>query len=354
MTDKPETDAPGTDGPSPEAAAVLASLFAGGPANGLPLTAQGVSELLEASRDHVEAHARAELHTIHTEKGTLIPVLFNRDGSVKFIDQSTLDAYETGPTFRTGTAIMKTLDSFIDHVNRFGDSDSAVFVNDDARTPSLTAVLNYHRKDSLSQEEGEDRIRGDYRHGNHRTSFAFPLSEEWQFWLANNGASNAKDMSQFALFIEDRIGDIALVEDGVPEAAERFVETNGGAGSIASYGQLHDLSRGLQVSEGHFAEQKVNHANGEGKLSFTTVIEGTKVNGVDVVVPTMFFIAIPVFHKGAYYRIAARLRYRVAGGKPMFWYDLWRADRSFDHAIAEAAQRVDAEVEAQVFFGQPE
>lgn len=337
--------------------AILAAILGGGDdkPNLVPLTAHGVAELLEATREHVSAHARAETGYIQNpETGTMVPVIRTPTGGIDFISMSKFDAYEDGPTFRKGTASMKTLDSFIDHVNRFGDADSAVFVNDDASNPSLLAVLNYHRKDSLSAEEGEDRIHGEYRHGDHRTSFAFPLSEEWKFWLAHNGPTNAMDMLTFSAFIEDRIGDIALVEDGVPEAAERFVETNGGAGSIASYGQLHDLSRGLQVSEGHFAEQKVNHANGEGKLSFTTVIEGTKVNGVDVVVPTMFFIAIPVFHKGAYYRIAARLRYRVIGGKVTFWYDLWRADRSFDHAIAEAAARVDSEVEAQVFFGSPE
>ena len=230
MTDKPEADAPGTDGPSPEAAAVLAGLFAGGPANGLPLTAQGVSELLEASRDHVEQHARAELHTIHTVNGTPIPVLFKRDGSVEFIPVSTLDAYETGPTFRRGTAMMKTLDSFIDHIARFGDSDSAVFVNDDASNPTLTALLDYNRADQ-ADDEGI-REHGEYRFGKHRTGFAFPLSEEWKFRVAHNGQNNAMDMLTFSNFIEDRIGDIALVEDGVPDGVERFVELNGGAGMI--------------------------------------------------------------------------------------------------------------------------
>lgn len=358
MTDETtNADLPEADGPAFEGVAMSLSDLLGGPAkpNLVPLTAHGVSELLEATRLHVSAHARAETGFIQNpETGTMVPVIRTPTGGVDFIPMSKFDAYEEGPTFRKGAASMKTLDSFIDHVNRFGDADSAVFVNDDASNPSLLAVLNYHRKDSLSQEEGEDRIHGDYRHGDHKTAFAFPLSEEWKFWLAHNGQSNAMDMLTFSNFIEDRIGDIALVEDGVPDGVERFVELNGGAGMIASYGQLHDLAHGLQVSEGHHAEQKVNHQNGAGKVSFTTVVENTKVNGVEIIVPAMFFIAIPVFHKGAYYRIAARLRYRVAGGKVVFWYDLWRADRSFDHAIAEAAMRVDAETEAQVFFGSPE
>lgn len=347
MTDETTQDTPEEGSAGIPLGALLAAAM---PApNGLPLTAQGVSSLLEASRAHVEKHARAEFDTIENREGVEIPVFFKADGSVEYIPLATIDKYAGKPTFRSGAANLTTLDSFIAHVNRFGDGDSAVFVNDDSDNPSLTAVLNYHRADI---DIGEDRAHGEYRSGNHRSLFNFPLSEEWQKWTGLDG--QPMDMSTFATFIEDRIGDIALVEDGVPESAERFVETNGGAGSIASYGQLYELSRGLSVSEGHFAEQAINQSNGSGKLSFTTVIEGTKVNGVDVVVPTMFFIAIPVFHKGAYYRIPARLRYRVAGGKPMFWFDLWRADYSFDHAIAEAAQKVDAETSAQVFFGAPE
>lgn len=356
MTDKPETDTPET-GPEMEALAVSLSDLLGGPRkpNLVPLTAHGVSDLLASTRNHVEAHAKSETGYIQNpETGTHVPLIRHADGRIEFIPMSTFDAYEDGPSFRTGTARMGTLDSFIAHVNRFGDGDSAIFVNDNSASPALTAVLDYHRADSLSSEEGEDRIHGEYRNGKHRTSFAFPLSEEWQFWLSHNGPGNAMDMLTFSNFIEDRIGDIALVEDGIPDGVERFVELNGGAGMIASYGQLHDLAHGLQVSEGHHAEQKVNHQNGAGKISFTTVVENTKVNGVEVVVPSMFFIAIPVFHKGAFYRIAARLRYRVNGGKVVFWYDLWRSDRSFDHAIAEAAMRVDAETEAQVFFGSPE
>lgn len=356
MTDKPEADTPET-GPEMEALAVSLSDLLGGPSkpNLVPLTAHGVSELLEATRDFVGSKMMAETGYIQNpETGTMVPVIRKPDGSVEFVPMSKFDAYEDGPTFRTGSARLTTLDSFIAHVNRFGDSDSAVFVNDRGDQPSLTAILDYHRADSLSSEEGEDRIHGEYRNGQHRSLFNFPLSEEWQFWIAHNGQSNAMDMHSFSNFIEERIGDIALVEDGIPEGVERFVELNGGAGMIASYGQLHDLAHGLQVSEGHHAEQKVNHQNGAGKIAFTTVVENTKVNGVEVVVPSMFFIAIPVFHKGAYYRIAARLRYRVAGGKVVFWYDLFREDRSFDHAIAEVAQRVDAETEAQVFYGSPE
>jgi hypothetical protein len=68
----------------------------------------------------------------------------------------------------------------------------------------------------------------------------------------------------------------------------------------------------------------------------------------------MFFISIPVFAKGEYYRIAARLRYRKTAEGVKFWYDLWRPDLSFDHAFTEAVGKVDAATPATVFFGAPE
>lgn len=70
--------------------------------------------------------------------------------------------------------------------------------------------------------------------------------------------------------------------------------------------------------------------------------------------PSIFLIGIPVFNNGPFYRIAARLRYRKNGGKIVFWYDLWRTDRTFDHAFSEAVERVKVETDLPVFIGKPE
>ncbi|MDE8453326.1 DUF2303 family protein, partial [Klebsiella pneumoniae] len=83
---------------------------------------------------------------------------------------SVFDQYRTNPLRRAGTATMLSLDSLIDHVNRFKDADTVVFADDSRSAPSMTAVLDYHRAGAS----------GDPRFGKHRSLYAFPLSDEWK------------------------------------------------------------------------------------------------------------------------------------------------------------------------------
>jgi hypothetical protein len=229
-----------------------------------------------------------------------------------------------------------------------------VFADDDQREPSLLAVLDYHRTDTLRSEDDEaakgTMIHGEYRHGKHRSQFDFPVSDEWKTW--HSADKRPMDMAEFAIFLENNLLDIAEV-DKVPESAARFVETNGGPKLIADWHALTKLSKGLRIDENSKVSQAINLASGEGELTVSNVHD-TEVGGVKIKVPTMFFIDIPIFREGAFYRIPVRLRYRKASNEVLFWYELWRSDRSFKHAFDEAVDRVRNETPAQVLFGKPE
>lgn len=325
--------------------------------NPQPQTAEGVAALLHASREHVEDHAFSRVGTVIGSDGTAIPTIMRPDGGYEFIPLAKLDEYSDTPAFRRGTATMTSLDSFIAHINRFGDSDSAVFANDSHDSPSLTAVLDYHRKDTLATfaEVGEDdgktdNVHGDYRHGKHRTAFRFPVSDQWKAWHASNGMKMS--MADFAVFLEDNVLDVADV-DATPESAKRFVEMNGGVNAIADWSVLNSLAKTLTIYESAVVAEAVNLSSGEGQLTLKADHD-TEVAGVKAKVPTMFFIAIPIFREGVVYRLPVRLRYRKSGSGVVFWYELWRADRAFDDAFREAVDRVAKDTEAQVFFGSPE
>jgi hypothetical protein len=317
--------------------------------NPQPQTAEGVAALLEATRQHVEDKSYARAAMVLTGDGTAIPAILTPDGSYKLFTPSEMDAYTDAPRFRRGTATLTSLDSFIAHINRFGDSDSAVFACDNHESPSLTAVLDYHRIDTLNGEE-QPRVHGDYRHGKHRSRFAFPVSDQWKAWNAGNG--NRMGMADFAVFLEDNVLDVADVE-AVPESAKRFVEMNGGAAKIADWSILNKLAKSLTIYENAVVTEAVNLSSGEGQLTLKADHD-TEVAGVKATIPTMFFVAIPIFREGVVYRLPVRLRYRKSGAGFVFWYELWRADRAFDDAFREAVAKVDAETEAQVFFGSPE
>lgn len=308
----------------------------------LPFTHSNIGDAIKQAHAAVEQYQKPTFvsipHPIHD--GLSVPAVVTREG-VRPVPKTVFGDYLLNPDRRVGTAAMTRLDSFIEHVKRFMNDDSVVFACDDRTAPALTAVLNYH-------DAGADALA---RFGDHRTTFRFPLSEEWKVWLKGNKVKMS--MADFAEFLEERVNDIDTIEgrDDLNEDIQRFIGATG-LDRIASPSRLIELSRNLQVHESSVIKQVQNLGTGEGVLRFES--EHTDASGQPVDVPGLFIICIPVFAHDGYYRIAARLRYRKTGEGIVFWYDLWRTDLVFDDAFDKACQRVRAETELPLLIGAPE
>lgn len=276
------------------------------------------------------------------EPGTHVEALAQISAQgVKAIPRTIFDEYRLNPRIREGSATLTSIESLIDHVNRFKDADSALFAVDDRANPSITAVLDYHRAGAAAEP----------RFGRHRSLFQFPLSDEWKAWTKSDGETFS--MGEFAAFLEDRIIDVLDLipgEDSLPEDMQRFVNTVGG--SIASPSKLIELSVGLKVNEQSAVKEAINLSSGEAQVQF--IAQHVDDAGQPLRVPGLFLIGIPVFRHGPHYRIAARLRYRKTPVGLVFFYQLWRADRVFDHSFREACERVRVETDLPMLFGKPE
>jgi len=294
--------------------------------------------IIKDARSLVEDYIAPTIETME-EPGTGVkaPVEIGKDG-VAAIPSTIFDDYRAKPARRKGTATLTDLDSLIGHVNRFKDDDTVLFASDNRSSPSITAVLDYHRA-------GAD---ADPRFGQHRARFAFPLSDEWTAWNAGN--KKPLRMIEFAAFLEDRIIDV--LDDGgeLPDDMARFVKAIGG--NIASPTKLMEIAVGLKVNEKSAVGETVNLSSGEGEISF--VSQHTDGAGKPLKVPNLFLIGIPVFKNGPAYRIAVRLRYRKSDGGLSFWYEMWREDRVFDDAFREAVERAKEETGLPVLMGTPE
>lgn len=301
-----------------------------------------IGETIRRAHEAAEKYQKATVTTIEhpLDSDIKVPVILDKDG-FSVVSKASLAEYLDHPERRTGTAAMTRLESFIEHVNRFKNGDSVVFAKDDRNAPGLTAVLDYH----------DAGAAGTPRFGKHRTTFHFPLSDEWKIWNKFNGQK--MDMREFAEFLEERVNDIDTVEsrDDLNEDIQRFIGATG-LDRIASPSRLIELSRNLQIYENSNIKQVQNLASGEGVLRFES--EHTDAAGAPVDVPGLFIICIPVFAHDGYYRIAARLRYRKTGEGIVFWYDLWRTDLVFDHAFDQACARVKVETELPLLVGAPE
>lgn len=294
--------------------------------------------VIAEARELVEDYLKPELRFIK-EPGTGVeaPVILGKDGIGQF-PAALFNDYRAKPTRRVGTATLLDLDSLIAHVNRFKDGDTVLFASDARTSPSILAVLDYHRAGA----------EADPRFGHHRARFAFPLSDEWSAWAAGN--KKPMRMVEFAAFLEDRIIDVLDSGTELPEDMSRFVKAIGG--NIASPSKLMEIAVGLKVHEKSNVGETVNLSSGEGEITF--VSQHTDAKGAPLKVPNLFLIGIPVFKNGPAYRIAVRLRYRKSDGGLSFWYEMWRDDRVFDDAFNEALGRVRDETSLPVLLGSPE
>lgn len=307
-----------------------------------PFAPRDIGLTIERAHEAAEKYQKPTVVSVaHPTDGTFqVPAVLGKDG-LDAVPKYIFDEYRDHPERRTGTAVMTRLESFIEHVLRFKNGESVVFAKDDRTAPGLTAVLDYH-------DAGAD---GTPRFGKHRTTFNFPLSEEWKVWAKFN--SKKMDMVEFAQFLEERINDVDYLEsiDDLNEDIRRFIGATG-LDKIASPSRLVELSKNLQIHEASTVKAVHNPASGEGVIRFES--EHTDAAGQPVDVPGLFIICIPVFAHDGYYRIAARLRYRKGPDGISFWYDLWRPDLVFDDAFDKACERVKSETGLPLLIGAPE
>lgn len=227
---------------------------------------------------------------------------------------------EKAPLRLAGQAKHQELDSFIAHLNRFKDSSSVVWA--DPAGVALMAVLNYH--------EGPVGPRW----CDHRSTYACPLSRQWQLWMGAAGASFNQD--QFADLLEENAADLASPEDGDQ------------SGAVAP-ARLMDVARSLRVHSKSTFERSVNVTTGESSL--VAKVENSETS---TRVPTAFMLGIPVFEAGEGYRLEARLRLRMENGRPLFSFVIPAALAAKTLAFNEVRDRVAKETGLPVYAGTPE
>lgn len=266
-----------------------------------------------------------------------IPVLLDRRPGQGIVDiKGYIEKFRISPERRTGTAQVTTLKSFIDLVNRQKDGDSVIFANTAWPRPSLTGVINYHK----GSEGGFAARQLD-----HRVHYAFPVTEEMQAWIGNN--NRLMDQADFAAFLEDHAAELTSPFDGEKDRFEALFKER-----MAVPTELVSLSRSLEVFVGAKAKQAVRLQTGERVMEF--VEEHSNGKGEKVEIPGVFMIAVPAFLDGEPVRIAARLRYRVAGGGINWFYSLYRWDVELRERVKADLATAATETSLAAYEGAPE
>lgn len=246
-----------------------------------------------------------------------------------------LEEFRLHPERKRGTATVDTLESFIGLVNRHRTADSAVFADMDWKKPSLTAVIDYH----------EAEAGGCAAFGQHRVHYPFPLSEEWQAWIAKNGEKMKQ--ADFAWFLEDRIPELSA-----PTDAERILYERDFSTTVANPAQVVELSRGLAVHVETKVKNAITLSSGEGQIVFDETHQDGA--GGRLKVPGIFILQVSPFFMGDPVRIPCRLRYRPMGGTIVWFYEIWRPDQVITEHVRRAFKDALEGTGLPGFEGKPE
>lgn len=200
------------------------------------------------------------------------------------------------PDRKSGTVHLGDLSSFNVYVADQGEThDAYIYADPDART--LTAVLNEHDK---------DHHRAGWR--DFRAVYKAELSREFTNWLQHN--KKPMEQEDFAIFLEDNIADV--------------VEPSGES--------LLQIALTLQAkTEVNFSSHK-RLDNGQVQFAYSETVDARAGTGM-IEIPREFTIGLRLFKNGDGYKIRARLKYRLGGGKLKFWYELDRADNAIEDAF---------------------
>ncbi|KMO33892.1 hypothetical protein VQ02_19790 [Methylobacterium variabile] len=244
-----------------------------------------------------------------------------------------IEGYRLGPARRTGTARVTTLDAFIALVNRHKDAGSVIFAKTDWPNPALTAIIDYHSETNAP------------RHGEHRIAYAFPVTPEFQAWIAANGTKMGQ--GEFAQFLEEHAAELAAPYDAEVVTYERLFKAK-----FATPNELIDLARSLEIHVNAQVKNAVRLQSGEGEVVFRE--EHVNGAGEKVTVPGVFMISLRSFVDGEAVRIPARLRYRVSGGAITWSFQLYRWEDELRARVQHDLMRAADETGLPSFEGAPE
>lgn len=209
-------------------------------------------------------------------------------------------------------AALDQAESFLDYLRRHAGAATVVWCEFNPQTHSLAFEAVFDDLGSLQQPGW----RG------HRARYVPEHSAEWKVWAKQNGPDKAQHQLEFAMFLERNETDIAAVE-GMPSSL-----------------QMMTMATAFEANSEKRVKSVVKIQGGGTRLDF--VDDNDANTEAHMKLFEKFSIGIPVFWAGPGYRIDARLRYRHASGKVVFWYELIRADRVHEAAAKELIERIQA------------
>ena len=279
-----------------------------------------------------------------------VPALMRPDGSVESLAHLFRDQRHR-PARVSGRMVVQDLDSLITLIRHHKVFESLIVVDRGARQvkrtadgekkpdlpkPSITAIIDYHQGSIDDTDLSTPAWCG------HRIHYPYPLSDRFAQWL--EGDDQFMVQGEFALMLEDRITDLVSPADTERALYEPLLETR-----IATPSDLMTLGRNLEIYEKSNVKSGIRLSSGERQVVFES--EHVDASGGAVKIPGLFMVSLPLFVGGEAVRMPVRLRYRLAGGKVLWAYQMWQVERYLMERITDDVATVREATGLTVVYG---
>ncbi|CAM5365379.1 MULTISPECIES: DUF2303 family protein [Streptomyces] len=220
------------------------------------------------------------------------------------------------PARKSGTTLVRDVDSFLAYFDKHGDDNSEVYADVERRT--ITAVLDAHT--------GENA-----RWGGHRVELHLRETSAWRAWTSMDG--QLVPQGQFAEFIEDNLVD--LVE---PTAATML-----------------ELAESFEVTTSAEFQSSQRLDSGARKFSYVEEQTGKAGHKGDITIPATLTLALRPFEGTEPYKVIARFKYRLdkAKGELRLGFKIERPGDVLAAAFADIRTLIDSDVPMAVLNGAP-
>lgn len=217
------------------------------------------------------------------------------------------------PRRKRGIYHPATVEALTDYLNVHSATSTTVWVH--PTSGSIVAIVDDHGADTPGWRE-------------HRVELQLTPTPEWTFWLRRDG--HMLSQVEFAEHIEE--GAVSIVR---PDAATML--------EVAQTFHAHTTAE---------FRSSTRLQSGETRLAYDETVQASAGAAGDMIVPTELQLSISPFLGEPPYRVTARLRFRVNGGKLTLGYRLDRPDRIASDALDGIRARIVEHV-PRVYLGTP-
>lgn len=228
-----------------------------------------------------------------------------------------LEQFRDRPDAQRGNFFPSTVDSFVQYVKEQETAgETTIWVQPDGG--HIEAILNDHH--ALAPGWGD-----------HKAILDLIVSPEWRFWLAQDG--ELLSQQEFAEHIEEGIADMVS-----PDGA-----------------QMLEIAQSIEGKNDVAFKSKIDLTSGEVRLGYEEKVEAQAGTSGQLAVPREFTIGVAPFIGEDAFKLNARLRWRVNGGKLMLGYKLDRPDAAVREVLAGIYKRLTDTTDgfSRVFYGKP-